>query len=103
MAPVPWKELGLEDYPQIIKKPMDLGTIQTKLESNKYPSADKFAADVRLVWRNAQTYNQQGSEIYVSAENLSKLFEKKFSKIKKPAIKKYVPHSLFLSLSSLPL
>ena len=24
--PVPWKELGLSDYPEIIKKPMDLKT-----------------------------------------------------------------------------
>ncbi len=25
--PVPWKDLGIIDYPEIIKRPMDLGTI----------------------------------------------------------------------------
>ena len=28
---VPWRELGLNDYPEIIKKPMDLKTTRTKL------------------------------------------------------------------------
>ena len=27
LQPVPWKEWGLEDYPKIIKQPMDLGTV----------------------------------------------------------------------------
>lgn len=28
LEPVDWKQLGLTDYPQIITKPMDLGTIK---------------------------------------------------------------------------
>ena len=28
LEPVDWKTLGLTDYPQIIKHPMDLGTIK---------------------------------------------------------------------------
>ena len=28
LDPVDWKALGLTDYPQIIKTPMDLGTIK---------------------------------------------------------------------------
>ncbi len=32
-VPVDWKGLGLTDYPKIIKKPMDLGTIKKKIES----------------------------------------------------------------------
>ena len=35
---VPWKELGLSDYPEIIKKPMDLKTARNKLVKNKYNS-----------------------------------------------------------------
>jgi len=30
---VDWKALGLVDYPDIIKRPMDLGTIKKKLEN----------------------------------------------------------------------
>ena len=29
--PVNWQALGLDDYPLIVKKPMDLGTIKVKL------------------------------------------------------------------------
>lgn len=34
--PVPWKELGLNDYPEIIKKPMDLSSARKKLVKGKY-------------------------------------------------------------------
>jgi len=88
LEPVDWESLQLNDYPEIIKKPMDLGTIQKKLESGKYASPDKFAGDVRLVWKNAMTYNRSDSDIYTTAETLSKLFEKKFAKIKKTTPKR---------------
>ena len=31
LEPVPWKAYGLYDYPQIVKHPMDFGTIQKKM------------------------------------------------------------------------
>jgi hypothetical protein len=77
-TPVDWEFYGLTDYPEIIKKPMDLGTIQGRLDQGKYPNAEKFAQDVRLVWRNAMTYNRPDSEIYRNAEKLGKLFDKRF-------------------------
>jgi len=83
LEPVRWKELKLNDYPVRIKKPMDLGTIQTKLDSGKYSSPEKFASDVRLVWKNAMFYNRRDSDIFVAAQNLAKLFEKKFAKLRK--------------------
>eukprot|EP00823_Brevimastigomonas_motovehiculus_P009365 TRINITY_DN902_c0_g1_i2.p1 TRINITY_DN902_c0_g1~~TRINITY_DN902_c0_g1_i2.p1 ORF type:complete len:215 (-),score=51.29 TRINITY_DN902_c0_g1_i2:319-939(-) len=87
--PVDWQGMKLLDYPEIIKKPMDLGTIQKKLQEGKYPSPEKFAADVRLVWKNAMTYNRADSDIYHTAEKLGKLFEKRFNKLKtKPASSK---------------
>jgi hypothetical protein len=36
--PVPWKDLGLNDYPEIIKKPMDLTSCRKKLVKSKYKS-----------------------------------------------------------------
>ena len=81
--PVDWKALGLFDYPQIIKKQMDLGTIKSKLENGKYKDLEEAANDVRLVWKNCMTYNQEGSDFYILAENMNKKFEDKFSKIEK--------------------
>ena len=34
--PVDWKELGLNEYPKLIKKPMDLSTCKKNLLKNKY-------------------------------------------------------------------
>jgi bromodomain-containing factor 1 len=36
LEPVDWQKFGLPDYPEIITKPMDLGTITTKLEDGQY-------------------------------------------------------------------
>jgi len=89
LEPVDWKTYGLTDYPEIIKKPMDLGTIQSKLETGKYQNnPEKFAADVRLVWKNAMTYNRSDSEIYMTADQLRILFEKRFTKLKKTTTKR---------------
>ena len=38
--PVPWKELGLSDYPEIIKKPMDLRTVRKNLVKSRYKTYD---------------------------------------------------------------
>ena len=81
--PVDWKALGLFDYPQIIKKQMDLGTIKDKLDNGKYKSLEEAANDVRLVWKNCMLYNQEGSDFYILAENMNKKFEDKLAKIEK--------------------
>eukprot|EP00306_Pavlova_sp_CCMP459_P010568 CAMPEP_0185183634 /NCGR_PEP_ID=MMETSP1140-20130426/2097_1 /TAXON_ID=298111 /ORGANISM="Pavlova sp., Strain CCMP459" /LENGTH=325 /DNA_ID=CAMNT_0027749659 /DNA_START=14 /DNA_END=991 /DNA_ORIENTATION=+ len=78
---VDWKGLGLNDYPKVIKHPMDLGTVRDKLRSGKYATTADFAADVRLVWKNAKTYNQEGSEIYDAAHELETDFEDRFSAV----------------------
>ena len=62
--PVDWKNLGLVDYLDIIKHPMDLGTIKANLEAGKYETPEQVAADVRLVWSNCMTYNSDGSEVW---------------------------------------
>lgn len=58
--PVDWRGLGLNDYPSVIKRPMDLGTVKRRLEQGAYSSAEACAADVRLIWDNCRTYNGGG-------------------------------------------
>eukprot|EP00900_Chrysochromulina_parva_P006146 jgi/Chrpa1/15532/Chrysochromulina_OHIO_Genome00022443-RA len=58
LDPVDWKALGLKDYPAIIKRPMDLGTIMKRLETGQYDSVLSVASDIDQVWANAMTYNQ---------------------------------------------
>lgn len=76
--PVDAAALGLHDYFEIIKNPMDLGTVKDRLNQNWYKSPLEFAEDVRLVFQNAMTYNPKGQDVYVMAEQMSKTFEDKW-------------------------
>lgn len=62
-VPVDWQGMGLIDYPEIVKSPMDLGTVKANIEGDKYLSVEDIAADVRLVWSNCMLYNSTGSEV----------------------------------------
>ena len=49
LEPVDWVKLGIPLYPNIIRRPMDLGTIKGKLERRRYSSIFDFDKEVRLV------------------------------------------------------
>lgn len=74
--------LNIPDYFDVIKHPMDLGTIKEQLDSGSYETEEEFAEDVRLVFTNTFTYNQPGSDIVVMASTLSSLFNEKFEILK---------------------
>lgn len=61
--PVNPAELGLPDYFDIIKKPMDLSLVKKKLEDKVYHDIGEFKADVLLVFQNAILYNGEDSEV----------------------------------------
>ena len=65
--PVDHKALGLDDYPKIIKSPMDLGTIQRKFESFAYADVAGFEADMGLMYKNCFEYNGADSDVVVMA------------------------------------
>lgn len=79
--PVDWKGLQLYDYPKMISKMMDLGTIKKKLGKGKYSDAADCSDDIRLVWKNCMTYNADGSDFYRLAESYSKRFEERYQKL----------------------
>jgi hypothetical protein len=80
---VDWKALGLYDYPQIIKRPMDLGKVKKKIDESEYTSVQETAEDIRLVWKNCMTYNMDGSDFHKLAKRLSKNFEDKYKSMLK--------------------
>ena len=81
-TPVDVKGLGLHDYFIIIKHPMDLGTVKSRLTKNWYKSPEEFAEDVRLTFHNAMKYNPKGQDVHVMAEQLLDIFETKWAVIK---------------------
>lgn len=74
-CPVDPVELGLNDYFLIIKKPMDLGSVQKKLDNGVYRTIDEFEADVKLTFENAMMYNENGSVVYDMANELMTKFK----------------------------
>ena len=74
--PVNYEALHIPDYPQIIKKPMDLGTVKQKISTCVYFNCKEFMADVELVFNNCITYNGETSDFGVLAKNLKEEFKK---------------------------
>lgn len=60
-------------YLDVIKHPMDLGTIENKLATNKYHSAKEFVADVNLVWENAIQFNSDRKDNVIVLEMAKEL------------------------------
>ncbi|KAL2320248.1 hypothetical protein Fmac_029217 [Flemingia macrophylla] len=82
-TPVDVVKLNLPDYFNIIKHPMDLGTIKGKIAAGVYAGALEFADDVRLTFSNAMTYNPRGTDVHFMADTLSKYFELRWKAIEK--------------------
>jgi len=83
LAPVDSVRFNIPDYPRIITSPMDFGTAKAKLEGNAYPTEDAFAEDVRLVFRNAITFNTlRDNPVHIAARDLSTRFESLYRTLK---------------------
>ncbi|XP_014641420.1 PREDICTED: bromodomain adjacent to zinc finger domain protein 2B isoform X15 [Ceratotherium simum simum] len=66
-------------YKKVIKKPMDFSTIREKLSSGQYPNLETFALDVKLVFDNCETFNEDDSDIGRAGHSMRKYFEKKWT------------------------
>jgi hypothetical protein len=82
--PVDPVALGVPTYPDIIKEPMDLGTIKTMMDNGDIDSPTEFSRLVRLTFENAITFNSLPDNIvHITARNLLAIFTKKFGTIDK--------------------
>lgn len=90
---------------QVVKKPMDMLTIRSKLDTHSYKKVEpisvetsssvaddvramddgqvdkEFRADVLLMLDNAMNYNEEGDPIYEHAVSLKKLFEEEWKRL----------------------
>lgn len=83
-----WSEDDLPGYFGIISVPMDLGTVLKRTKALDYVTERgerldfddaAFYHDLRLVFRNAMTYNHPKSDFYRTARRLLALANRKFS------------------------
>ncbi|XP_027101957.1 transcription factor GTE8-like isoform X2 [Coffea arabica] len=82
-TPVDIVKLNIPDYFTVIKQPMDLGTIKSKLGSGVYSSPLDLLADVKLTFSNAMTYNPPGNDVHIMADTMQKFFEARWKTLEK--------------------
>ena len=59
---------------------MDFGTINQRLNQNKYETMDGFKEDVMLVFRNCRQFNPPGTFPYICADNVEVAFTKEWAR-----------------------
>ena len=74
--------MELLDYPEVIKNPMDLGTVKSKLLSGKYKTYEEVFNDIQLIWDNCKLYNRAGSPITKICELMEKNAKGKIDKFR---------------------
>ena len=60
------------DYYSVIKQPMDLGTMESKLEKDQYEGIEGFVEDVLLIVRNCRRYNAESTPYAKAAARLER-------------------------------
>lgn len=71
--------LNCPSYFKIIKEPMDLSTVQEKMNNNAYETADEFESDVRLIFKNCYRFNPDGTPVNKMGKRLEAIFDKKWA------------------------
>ncbi|KAI8969219.1 Bromodomain-containing protein [Mycotypha africana] len=85
LQPVDVVALNIPDYVEIIKHPMDLATIERKLNEGDYEEPEQFEQDIRLMFNNCYTYNPPNLPVYKMARELEKVFDEKWAQKPEPA------------------
>ncbi|XP_030357991.1 protein polybromo-1 isoform X1 [Strigops habroptila] len=65
------------DYYKIILEPMDLKMIEHNIRNDKYAGEEAMIEDMKLMFRNARHYNEEGSQVYNDAHMLEKILKEK--------------------------
>ncbi|CAG8499092.1 1292_t:CDS:10 [Paraglomus occultum] len=71
-------------YPQyyvMIAKPIALDIIKKKIKNRSYRNMKQFKEDFHLMFENAKTFNEEGSQVYMDACELMRVFDEKFEEL----------------------
>ncbi|KAF6199565.1 hypothetical protein GE061_007591 [Apolygus lucorum] len=69
--PVDPQTLGIPDYFEIVRTPMDLSTVKRKLDTGQYSDPWEYVDDVWLMFDNAWLYNRKTSKVYKCCTKVS--------------------------------
>ena len=71
----------LPDYYEVIKRPIDIRKIMTRIEEAKYADFPDLEKDFFQLCQNAQIYNEEASLIYEDSVELQVIFTKVKNKL----------------------
>ncbi|XP_032893185.1 protein polybromo-1 isoform X1 [Amblyraja radiata] len=69
------------DYYKVILEPIDLKILEHNIRNEKYTSDEAFIDDLKLMFRNARHYNEEGSQVYNDANILEKILKDKIKEL----------------------
>jgi len=67
------------NYYRLIKDPMDLQTVEFRVEEKLYRKLRDFIGDITKIFENCRYYNPAASPFYKSAETLESFFAQKLT------------------------
>ncbi|KTF84568.1 hypothetical protein cypCar_00020574 [Cyprinus carpio] len=73
--------LGIPDYFDIVKNPIDLSTIKRKLDTGQYQEPWQYVDDMWLMFNNAWLYNRKTSRVYKYCSKLAEVFEQEIDPV----------------------
>uniref|UniRef100_A0A8C4NVN0 Protein polybromo-1 n=1 Tax=Dicentrarchus labrax TaxID=13489 RepID=A0A8C4NVN0_DICLA len=72
------------DYYKVILEPMDLKTIEHNIRNERYTTEEALMDEMKLMFRNARHYNEEGSQVYNDADILEKILKDKRKELGPP-------------------
>ncbi|KAK7468468.1 ATP-dependent DNA helicase Snf21 [Stygiomarasmius scandens] len=69
------------DYYQLITQPISLSQLRKRASGTYYKDVNQYKADWQLMFRNARTYNQEGSWVYNDAEEMERVFNATYDRV----------------------
>ncbi|CAG8383873.1 unnamed protein product [Penicillium salamii] len=83
--------LNIPTYHKVIKEPMDLATIQSKIKTGQYENAKEFEHDVRMIFKNCFRFNIPGDPTYICGQRAEEIFNQKWTQ-KSEYLDAHEPH-----------
>ncbi|KAI6198262.1 hypothetical protein M3Y99_01892200 [Aphelenchoides fujianensis] len=97
LVPVDEEALNITGYYELIKEPMDLQTMQKKMNAHQYASPKEFYDDFQLICKNCFLYNPKDQPVHLLGKQMQEHFEKKWAEMPKDEPVVRTPKTAFKS------
>ena len=68
-------------YRTVIKQPIALSHLRKRAQSNYYKDVQAYRADWKLMFRNAYTFNEENSWVWLDTKELERVFDETYDRV----------------------